>query len=801
MRELDHGQRKCPRGSHRRYKPARISPWQNPRITIARRLQLPAICACALAVLASIHAAPVTASVPTEAARQLIESTSLLNILRTDAEQASLIIDQLPEEVPADLRSDLRRVIDQNLGSGEMEDALVKSLAIKLDSSTLDGHLRWWASESGRAISKAESSAYTSMFAESSFEALNSVPAKSFAPNLAAVSQAMDNGQFARFVAELLGATGAARRCLESTFDDPCPPRSASINAAGADEMSSNIVERMREGLSRVSSGDLQAYVAYLRTDNTTPTNADLRAALLSIEQRSWEKALVDESAVIDRYARAKYGSSTKETFGQLVADIDGSRHLSRDHLTLELMRRAGPPDPAVLVQLARVVLKQAPNLTDEDFPPSVPRIDAASLEDAQRLLDQALALDTHRAETLMMSGHVAYLKTDFKRSFELLQQAKAIGIGSPWLRIYLGDTLWALGRPLTPDRALVQQAADEFEAALKDNLPSAAKQRAVHQLGSIYEALGDVPKADEYQRRFISMQQGRNKGSALHRYALFLFVTGNVDAAIIAGRQAVQARDPDVGPFLAQLLTTKGGILHAAGRSREAAPYFAEARTFVPDLESLCPALARSPVMLPGVFGLHAEGLLGNFSGSIGGQTLAHASAYAKAAEIDQLLAWGASPNYFDSEEGTPLHAAILAGNVAAVKTLLEHGANPLTLFRDGRTPSEMAKYPQDSKRAEIRGLLTKATGRTSPTGPVGTPLKVGYKYRLKKPVHGDQWGNSFAADEQLIFTGTCQYTDSSIACLLLKSPTQPKIRDLAIAKDELVGWSNWFEELGPAE
>ena len=70
-----------------------------------------------------------------------------------------------------------------------------------------------------------------------------------------------------------------------------------------------------------------------------------------------------------------------------------------------------------------------------------------------------------------------------------------------------------------------------------------------------------------------------------------------------------------------------------------------------------------------------------------------------------------------------------------------------------------------------------------------------------MKKPISGDRWGNDFAAGEQLIFIGNCQYTDSTLACFNFKSVNNPnQIRDMALAKEELSSWMNWFEELGPS-
>jgi ankyrin repeat protein len=147
----------------------------------------------------------------------------------------------------------------------------------------------------------------------------------------------------------------------------------------------------------------------------------------------------------------------------------------------------------------------------------------------------------------------------------------------------------------------------------------------------------------------------------------------------------------------------------------------------------------------------------------------LVSASRYATADEIKTLLGWGANPNYFDPEEGTALHQAIQFNNVAAAKTLLAHGANPLTPYVDGRTPRQMTEHPPEI---------------------------------MKKSVSGDRWGNDFAAGEQVIFVDNfCNFTDSSFACLNFKKMDDlTQMRNMALPKDQLAVWTDWFEELGPS-
>jgi Tfp pilus assembly protein PilF len=488
-----------------------------------------------------------------------------------------------------------------------------------------------------------------------------------------------------------------------------------------------------------------------------------------------------------------------------VIEVVDYARNLGRARITLELLRRAGPPDPAVLVQLARVTLMQASDLTDSDVPPSVPRLDQGSLQTAQRWLDAALALNTHRTETLMMLGYVAYLKGDFKQSLALLEQARAIGPDSAWLLVDLGNTLWAIGSHSDArNDTQIKQAVDDFQAALGMHPPDGARFTALHQLSAAYAALGDIEKASSFHRQLISMTQGTNRAYLLHRYAIFLlFAAHDVDSALSAMREAVRLDNFELGrAFLVNVLTVKAGMLYTAGRAHEAAPYIAEARQMQPDLESTCPTLARLPGSFPGVFANHAAGLLKNFCGSIGGQTLVLASRYATRDEIKQLLSWGANPNYFDSEEGAPLHAAILGENTAAITVLLAAGANPLAPYVDGRTPAQILESASTANMAQIRTLVVNAAqARTAKTGSVGTPLRAGYRYRMKTPISGDRWGNDFATAEEFIFIdNNCQWSDLTFACFSVKPMTEPgQIRLMALPKEQLSSWADWFEELGP--
>jgi tetratricopeptide (TPR) repeat protein len=747
-----------------------------------------------------------------DSAYQFLQLTSFDSMLRTDAEQAGFITDRLPEDLPQELRSDLRRVMDSNLDYNKMEEALIKAALSKMDRVTIDLNSRWWATSSGREIAKAESSAYASLFSGSTFETYNPTAQPADPSNAGLVDEVLKTGKYEQFVADLLLGTADSRLCFLKTLDpaeqSDCAKMRSSVSV-NADQLTSRISQIAAASYSKVSAGDLQAYLTYLRSPGALAVLTSIRDAELQIEQQSWQKVLQQTNIAMSDYAKAHFSGVNDAKLKDLVSNIDDGRNLSQARFTLLWMSRGGPPNPAILVQLARVTLKLAPDRTSNDIEPSVPRIEPAGLETARRYVDQAIALDPKRADAVMIRGHISYLQWRFQESIQSLEKAVAMGGKSPWLHVNLGDALWAQAmQPPAVNRAMSQRAAEEFELALASPLPDTAERRAVHQLGPVYAQLGDIPKSDLYERRYISMQEGRNKAYALHRYAHFLlFYAKDTDSALTAARQAVEQFNFSVGrEFLVQMLAIKGGDLVAAGRPNDAVPYLNEARQLNPDLEALCPELARLPGLFPGVLGIHSVGGVKDFSGRIGGQTLIYATLYATSKQIEELISWGANPNYFDPSEGTPLHAAILADNVAAVNTLLAHGANPMTPFTDGRLPSDLSTDPSDTKRAEILADVRKAAaGRGSAMTLSGAPFRVGYEYVLKRPldgmVNGASWADSFDVGEHLIYIGECRYSDPTVACFHVKKSADQsgRLHELAISKNELASWVNWFKEIGP--
>jgi hypothetical protein len=198
-----------PEGPYRRSDGRRV--WQViAGAAAAHRLAL----ACAFVFSLVVQSSIAHTSDQADAARELIHATSLVSILRTEAEQASQIADRLPEDVPKELNSQFRNAIDQNLAYDKMEAALIKSVAASVDLATLENSLRWWASDSGRAVTKAESSAYAEIFPGSTFRSYNPTPSDSRELSPTESKEVISNGRFPEFVGDLLAATETSRACL-----------------------------------------------------------------------------------------------------------------------------------------------------------------------------------------------------------------------------------------------------------------------------------------------------------------------------------------------------------------------------------------------------------------------------------------------------------------------------------------------------------------------------------------------------------------------------------------------------------
>jgi cytohesin len=105
----------------------------------------------------------------------------------------------------------------------------------------------------------------------------------------------------------------------------------------------------------------------------------------------------------------------------------------------------------------------------------------------------------------------------------------------------------------------------------------------------------------------------------------------------------------------------------------------------------------------------------------------LHQAVVYGQVKELKRLLDQGANPNALDQDWDTPLHLAADIGLVEAVKILLQAGADPNARCRDGDTP--LHRSLQDIAVAE---MLFQAGAQMQPAAEGGTPLHYAAYFNL---------------------------------------------------------------------
>lgn len=744
--------------------------------------------------------APAFAASP-DAVRELLQSTSVDRMMRADAARTSEMLNEWSTELPPALRSELTKGFDRTLDAAAMDEELVKTAASRLKAADIESHLRWWASVSGREIAEAEAKAYESIMSGLPLDPAVPRPRPANeGSNDQGAQRALAEGQFSGYVEELFRTVERARLCLQLTMN--LGPDCDSLT-----DVPKPAVATIQTRFARVPIGDLDAYRAYLRADGTKVVMETLRSSMIAVQEGRLSRAAADASKAIEKYARA-HVDQPQEALRAMTVAVDTEEELEPARIALQFLRRAEPRNPEVLVQLARVTLKQSEGTRYSSIAGMPPSVNPADRKEAGYWLDKAHALDPKRLETLVLEGHLAWLNSQHEKGIALLEQAKAIGTNHPWLRINLGNALYARALE-TQDVPLARRAAQEFETALQEKLAGTPQDLAIETLGEVYAFVGDIEKADKYYRQYIALFRGEGcafsdkygASCALFRYAAFLLLKArNVDAAIATYRQAFRiSRDPYAHGFFVQALLVKAGQLYAEKQPAEAAKLVAEAHGLAPNLEMLCADMARGPALFPGVRALHDSGAMKSFRGTQGGRCLVNASFNAKAADIDQMLAWGANPNYVDSDDGTALHMAIHARNVGVVKTLLAHGANPMTRAVDGRTPTELVEDDADPASVQIRSMLEKALSSRAPDAQSSrVVMRKGYLYRIKQPIDGERHGHFMKGGEELIFSHECQYSDSRVACFAFNQPGVPNVYlDLAVEKERLGSWTDWFEEI----
>lgn len=746
------------------------------------------------AVVAILTAAVVNAAPARDDAMRLLDASGFDAMLREDASRDGALTESLPSFLPPELRAAMVRAIDQSMGYAVMRRSMADELAARFDPAAVDRQLRWWASTSGQAVSKAQVESFRELVGPSG------IRVDGGSPSAAAIALSSESpypalldklARMSRQTSECLRMALAFRRiCLDTASVDVAFPADVVI-----------------AHYSKLPGADIAALRAYLATPGARESAGLLADAYLRARGKAYATAQGALEDALARFARGKIRneSDAGEMLTAVTSRIDQDESLDQVLLLLHSLRKFMPRDPRVLVELARVSIKQG--TLNRPYSHGQPRpMDRTYLDDAQSWMNQAIALAPGRADTLVLAGHLAYLKHDFDKSISLLEQARSIGTNNPWLELNLADTLWAYGQSKNEDPALLERAAQELANALKGRLSDGMRRHANHALAHVYAEQRDISRARAQFRILLAGSSGSYRRWAENDYAQFLFLwTDDLDGALAAAREARSLEGfDDEADFYAQLLLVKAERLYAGAQPAEAARHVREARLVAPGLERNFARLAYLPKTLPAIFALKSAGVIGDLSGSNGGLALVYACAHASAADVERLIRARADPNYLHPDEGTPLDRAIMTRNLPALKALLAHGADASMKDHKGLSAvkyAEMVMRRTDPKDVEILASLRNAVKAGSTNEPVGGPLKPGYTYQTLKKISGDRYGHDLAVGTRVVFAEYCTYRDQNLECLKFRHPVTPgAFLDVALEKAQLVTWQEWFKEIGPA-
>jgi hypothetical protein len=726
-----------------------------------------------------------------ESAARLVQSSGFDAMLRHDAQLDSRLRERLPPSLPPELRAEFDRALDHAVQYAEGRRAVVAEISTRLDVAAIDRGLRWWASKSGQAVSNAQASAFREMTA--------AVPPTQ-PPAVAPASAPRVDSPFAQRLDALVAESIGVRECLGLTVE--LRRECADAAAPGAVGDARRAAEVLSASYAKVPASDLAAYAVYLNSPGAKAIEFALADAYRKVRAMKSAGLRKSVGAAVERFARGKVGGGGDEALRKVIALVDDGRSLEEARMILHFLRSAMPRDPRVPVELARVALKRAPSQFVRMGLPSV--VYPEGLADAQSWIDIALALEPRRADTLVLAGHLAYLQGDFPRSISLLEQARRIGTANPWLAVNLADALWASARTGDRDRALLARAAQEYEGALAKGVPPRSRWHVVQSLAYLYGDLEDYAMARVRFQGLIAMADEYQKADVQAEYAAFLYnFAQDVDGAIAVGREAAASGHNGYNyAMVANAMLVKAGGLYARGKPADALALVREAQRIEPGLDEGYAQLARRTYTLPAIFALCESRVVRDLSSSEGGLALVLASETATARDIERLVAKGADPNYLDADDGTPLHAAVRSDNVAAVRALLKLGANPRAPGPDGQSVLDRVRdthVTPSAKGAEIVALLRAGTPGGREAAVVGEPLKPGYVYRVIKKVGSSRYGFQLDAGTRVRYVRTCGYTDPALACLFFEDPARAGGgQDVAMTKEQLVLWQEWFEEQG---
>ena len=103
-------------------------------------------------------------------------------------------------------------------------------------------------------------------------------------------------------------------------------------------------------------------------------------------------------------------------------------------------------------------------------------------------------------------------------------------------------------------------------------------------------------------------------------------------------------------------------------------------------------------------------------------------------------LLDAGANPNVRDGDGSTPLHWAVITGDLAAIKALLDTSANPNIKDESGMTPLHQAAMRAKDNAAVIEALLAAGADSSAKDAHRRTPWDYAKEWKDPETLKGHE-------------------------------------------------------------
>ncbi len=423
-----------------------------------------------------------------------------------------------------------------------------------------------------------------------------------------------------------------------------------------------------------------------------------------SVDVQMWEGGktpfLVTNIALVKNWpdfatARAAEVSGGKERpdsrLDSAIEIIDSVENLG-DH-RLELAKRyldqvilQDPKNVRAYLELARVYMKSDTSMRGHE--------NSDGVMQAERILNVALQMDPHHADTHVLLGYVYAAQSRTDEAIEALTKAERIGTKNMWLYYNWGLALQKAGKKdeaITKYQVAITKPIDRNDKSLKSH--NRALPGIYYELIELLEEKEDWNEVDRvYKKKIFAFHDACDKAW----YARFkLTKLGDYEDAIGYAKNAMtQGCGGITTQVLASAYLAKWNDKSQRIPKDERKKLFRQAQALYSDSPRMLYVLAQSPHTSGVIPGLIRTGVSVDTADSRGATPLAYAVGGRDSAAALALLRHGANPNLpINPDKWTVLMLAAATGNVSMVDLLLKHGADSTKKSKSGITAEAIAR------------------------------------------------------------------------------------------------------------